>query len=263
MSILESRGNIMIEADSGELASGLEGKGRMAEPERIFSVLDTFFEKKKDLDGKKIMITAGPTFENIDPVRFIGNRSTGKMGYAVAKAAAERGAQVKLISGPVSLSLSHPLVDVISVETAQEMYNAAHNFFKDSDIAIFAAAVADYKPSKIADKKIKKSDETEHISLVPTIDIAKSLNKNKKPGMLSIGFALETDNEIENAQEKIQKKNFDFIVLNSLRDKGAGFGYDTNKISIIDKNNKKEQFELKSKDDVAQDILNKISELLN
>ncbi len=260
---LKSFGNQIIDAETGELASGLEGKGRMAEPEHIVSYLENFFNEKKKLRGHKVLITAGPTYENIDPVRFIGNRSSGKMGYALADIFSENGADVTLISGPVNLKTENQRIKTISVQNADEMFSETEKYFSKHNIIIFAAAVADYTPENPAQSKIKKKTDNLSIKLKPTKDIAKELGKRKKKNQITVGFALETDNELVNAQNKISKKNFDFIVLNSLKDKGAGFGYDTNKISIIDKDNNIKRFKLKSKTEVAKDILNKVVELLN
>tara|TARA_R100000306_G_scaffold6274_4_gene8753 strand:+ start:7069 stop:8280 length:1212 start_codon:yes stop_codon:yes gene_type:complete len=251
---LNSFGNIQIPAEEGELASGLTGKGRMAEPEHIVSFLEKDIQNKSPLHGKKVLITAGPTYEAIDPVRFIGNHSSGKMGYAIAETAAKLGAEVVLVSGPVSLSLNHSLVEVISVTSAEEMYQAAHNHFATCDIAILSAAVADYRPKDVASEKIKKNDATLTIQLEKTQDILKSLGEIKKHQFLT-GFALETQNELENAKSKLKKKNLDLIVLNSLKDKGAGFKADTNKVTLIDKHNKVEAFAVKPKTEVANDIL--------
>jgi len=260
---LKSYGNHIIDAETGELASGLDGKGRMAEPEHIVEALETFFRSKKKLNNFRILITAGPTYEKIDPVRFIGNRSSGKMGFALAEVLAERGAKVSLISGPVSIKTVNKNIELISVESAKEMFNETETRFSNQDIIIFAAAVADYTPQNPANSKIKKKTSSLNIELKPTKDIAKELGKLKSKDQITIGFALETDNEVVNAQQKISKKNFDFIVLNSLNDKGAGFGHNTNKISIIDKDNNIEIFELKPKKEVAEDISNKIIELIN
>ena len=256
-SYLKSFGNIIIPAESGELASGLSGEGRMAEPENIISFLEADLEGKLPLKGKKILITAGPTYEAIDPVRFIGNHSTGKMGFDIAKSAADLGANVILISGPTHYKLESNLVKIISVVSSEEMYNACHQYFEDVDVAICAAAVADYKPKNIASQKIKKADCSLSIELEKTKDILASLGHIKKNQFL-IGFALETENEIENAKLKIQKKNLDLIVLNSLNDEGAGFGKPTNKITFIDRNFNIEPMELKFKEAVAIDILNKV-----
>jgi len=259
---LESFGNIQIPAGHGELASGLVGQGRMAEPEDIVLFLETEIESKLPLRGKKILITAGPTYEAIDPVRFIGNHSSGKMGFAIAQAAAQLGATITLVSGPVSLHINHPQVKVISVTSAAEMYEVAHANYDGMDIAILSAAVADYKPTKVASEKIKKKDTTLTLQLEKTKDILKSLGA-KKQNQFLVGFALETQNELENAKRKLEQKNLDLIVLNSLRDKGAGFAGDTNKVTLIGKDNKTTPFPVKPKSDVAQDILQYIIEQLH
>ncbi|KQB41826.1 Phosphopantothenoylcysteine decarboxylase [Flavobacterium daejeonense] len=254
---LEQFGNIMIPAESGELASGLSGEGRMAEPENIVAFLEADLESKLPLKGKKILITAGPTYEAIDPVRFIGNHSSGKMGFDIAKSAANLGASVILVSGPTHCVVNHTLIQLVKVTSAQEMYDACHQYYADVDVAIAAAAVADYKPKNVANQKIKKAADNFVIELEKTKDILSSLGENKKQQFL-IGFALETENEIENAKAKIQKKNLDLIVLNSLQDEGAGFQKTTNKVTFIDKDFKIEPMELKSKEAVADDILNKV-----
>ncbi|WP_026715029.1 bifunctional phosphopantothenoylcysteine decarboxylase/phosphopantothenate--cysteine ligase CoaBC [Flavobacterium daejeonense] len=254
---LEQFGNIMIPAESGELASGLSGEGRMAEPENIIDFLEADLESKLPLKGKKILITAGPTYEAIDPVRFIGNHSSGKMGFDIAKSAANLGASVILVSGPTHCEVNHALIQLIKVTSAQEMYEACHQYYADVDVTIAAAAVADYKPKNVANQKIKKAADNFVIELEKTKDILFSLGENKKQQFL-IGFALETENEIENAKAKIQKKNLDLIVLNSLQDEGAGFQKMTNKVTFIDKDFKIEPMELKSKEAVADDILNKV-----
>lgn len=254
---LQSFGNIMIPAESGELASGLSGEGRMAEPENIVAFLEADLESKLPLRGKKILITAGPTYEPIDPVRFIGNHSTGKMGFDIAKVAADEGAEVVLVTGPTHLKMSHSSVKVINVTSSEEMYHACHEYFDDMDAAVAAAAVADYRPKYVAPQKIKKSDSNLTLELEKTKDILSSLGEKKKNQFL-IGFALETENEIENAKLKIKKKNLDLIVLNSLNDEGAGFGKPTNKVTFIDKDFNEEPLELKTKEEVAQDIINKI-----
>ena len=255
--LLNQFGNIMIPAESGELASGLSGEGRMAEPENIIAFLEADLERQLPLKGKKILITAGPTYEAIDPVRFIGNHSSGKMGFDIAESAANHGAEVILISGPSHLNVSNSKIKLIRVVSAQEMYEACHQYYNAVDVAICAAAVADYRPSHVADQKIKKTEDHFSIELEKTTDILASLGEIKKQQFL-IGFALETQNEIENAKLKIQKKNLDLIVLNSLQDEGAGFGKSTNKVTFIDKDNHIEAMELKSKEAVAQDIINKI-----
>lgn len=256
---LRDFGNIIIPAEKGELASGLSGEGRMAEPENIVAFLEKDLESKLPLKGKKILVTAGPTYEAIDPVRFIGNHSTGKMGFDIAKVAANLGAEVILVSGPTHLQLKNSNITLESVTSAQEMYDTCHRYFKEVDVAIAAAAVADYKPKNVAAQKIKKSDASFVIELEKTKDILASLGEIKEQQFL-IGFALETENEIEHAKQKIQKKNLDLIVLNSLNDKGAGFGQPTNKVTFIDKNFVITPMDLKSKEDVAADIINKILE---
>ena len=254
---LADYGNIIIPAESGELASGLSGEGRMAEPENIVAFLEKDIEGKLPLRGKKILITAGPTYEAIDPVRFIGNHSTGKMGFDIANAAVEQGAEVILVSGPTHLQASHNGIKLIRVTSAQEMYDACHEHFASVDVAIAAAAVADYRPKNVAPQKIKKADAEFTLQLEKTRDILSSLGEIKKQQFL-IGFALETENEIENAKGKIRKKNLDLIVLNSLNDEGAGFGKPTNKVTFIDSDFNIESLELKSKEEVATDIINKI-----
>jgi phosphopantothenoylcysteine decarboxylase/phosphopantothenate--cysteine ligase len=254
---LKSFGNVMIPAESGELASGLSGEGRMAEPENIVSFIERDLESKLPLKGKKILITAGPTYEAIDPVRFIGNHSSGKMGFDIAEHAASLGASVILVAGPTHLRLNHNLVHVISVTSAAQMYDACHQHYADADVAIAAAAVADYRPKFPASQKIKKKEADLNIELEKTKDILASLGEIKKNQFL-IGFALETENEIEHAKEKIRKKNLDLIVLNSLNDEGAGFGKPTNKITFIDSDFNIEPMDLKSKEEVAADILAKV-----
>ena len=254
---LKSFGNTIIPATSGELASGLVGEGRMAEPADIVSFIEKDILSSLPLKGKKLLLTAGPTYEAIDPVRFIGNHSSGKMGFAIAEAAANLGAEVYLISGPSHQQAKNALIKKIDVVSAEEMYEAAHAYFKQVDIAILSAAVADYKPKNIVTQKIKKKDATLNIELIPTKDILASLGEIKQQQFL-VGFALETDNELENAKSKLKRKNLDAIVLNSLQDEGAGFATDTNKITIIDKNLKEKSFKLKSKWAVAKDIMNEI-----
>ena len=254
---LKSFGNIIIPAESGELASGLSGEGRMAEPENIVTFLENGLLEKLPLKGKKILITAGPTYEAIDPVRFIGNHSSGKMGFDIANEAANKGAEVILVSGPTHLNVQHSSIKLIRVTSAQDMYDACHEYYNNVDVAITAAAVADYRPKNVADQKIKKNEATFSIELEKTKDILASLGEQKKKQFL-IGFALETENEIEHAKQKIQKKNLDLIVLNSLNDKGAGFGLPTNKVTFISKDFIVEPKELKSKEEVAQDIINKV-----
>ncbi len=261
-SALKSFGNIMIPAEKGELASGLSGEGRMAEPENIIAFLEEDIKGKSPLYGKKILITAGPTYEAIDPVRFIGNHSSGKMGFDIAKEAANLGAEVILVSGPTHLSISMPNVHVVRVTSAHEMYEACHKVFDNVDVAIAAAAVADYKPKRPALQKIKKASDSLTVELEKTKDILASLGGKKQQQYL-VGFALETENEVEHAMQKIRKKNLDLIVLNSLNDKGAGFGHDTNKVTFIDKDFVVEQMELKSKEAVARDILYKVIQHFN
>lgn len=252
---LQSYGNHIIEPATGFLASKLEGKGRMEEPEKIVEVLEQFFAKQQKLAGKKVLITAGPTYEKIDPVRFIGNYSSGKMGFALAEVCAEQGAEVTLVSGPVMLQTKHPGIKRIDVESAQQMYEAATKHFPKADIAILCAAVADFTPKTTADKKIKRKGDNLKLELQPTKDIAAALGAVKKKKQVLVGFALETDNEQKNAKEKMERKNFDFIVLNSLQDKGAGFRVDTNKVTIIGRHNDLTAYDIKSKREVAEDII--------
>ncbi len=259
---LQSYGNIMIPATHGELASGLIGEGRMAEPEDIVAFIENDIIKSLPLNGKKVLITAGPTYEAIDPVRFIGNHSSGKMGYEIAKVAANLGANVIIVSGPTHQIADHSLIQVIPVENANEMYDATHKHFNDSDIAILSAAVADYKPKHIAKEKIKKNDPTLKLELEKTKDILASLGKIKKHQIL-VGFALETHNELENAIKKLKSKNLDLIVLNSLKDEGAGFGGVTNKVTVIGKDENITNYPLKSKAEVALDLFNEILKQLN
>ncbi len=255
---LINRGHTCIEADSGELASGLHGKGRMQEPDKIVELFNNFFVNKKDFLKKNVLITAGPTQEAIDPVRFITNHSSGKMGYSIAEEFANRGANVTIISGKVNIKPKNKNIDVIDVISAEQMFFQTKKHFDKSDIIVYAAAVADYTPIIISEKKIKKNGETLNIELKKTKDIAKELGKIKTDKQIAIGFALETDNEIENAKQKLIKKNFDFVVLNSLQDKGAGFQHNTNKITIINKKNNVKYFELKNKNEVAKDIVRHI-----
>lgn len=259
--ILQSYGNQFIDPGEGELASDLIGKGRMEEPDTIVKIVEDFFIQQQSLDKKKIVITAGPTYEQIDPVRFIGNYSSGKMGYALAEECAHRGAKVILISGPVQLSCSHPNIQRIDVNSAKEMHDATIQHFTSADAAILCAAVADFTPVSTAEEKIKRKSDALTLQLQPTQDIAAHLGEIKSAHQRLVGFALETNNEQENAQGKLVRKNLDFIVLNSLKDKGAGFQTDTNKITIIEKNNTS-HYPLKSKRLVAQDIINKLCELL-
>jgi len=259
---LQSFGNSIIPVTSGELASGLVGEGRMAEPEEIVRFIENDVLSKLPLKGKKVLLTAGPTYEAIDPVRFIGNHSSGKMGFALAKAAANLGAEVTLIAGPTNQKITHTLVTRIDVVSAEEMYQTAHRYFAAIDIAILAAAVADYKPTIVSSTKIKKKESSLTIELEPTKDILASLGAIKKQQFL-VGFALETNNELENAIGKLQQKNLDAIVLNSLQDKGAGFATDTNKVTFIDNKLQQTTFELKSKVEVAKDIMNEILKRIN
>jgi len=256
IALLESYDNILIDAVSGELASGLVGKGRMAEPEDVVGKLSTDLAVVQDLAGKKVLITAGPTHEAIDPVRFIGNNSSGKMGFALAKVCQARGAEVVLVLGPNALQINESELMLISVISGEEMYEACKLHHADTDIAIFAAAVADYKPLAAATEKIKKSEDTMSLQLAKTSDIAATLGKEKKRHQLHVGFALETEKAEEYAKAKLNKKNFDLIVLNTTKDKGAGFGYDTNKVTIFTNDNERIAFDLKSKDKVAIDIIN-------
>lgn len=261
LELAEDFGHFIIPAESGELASGLMGQGRMAEPETIADTIASFFnsnQNSKNLTGKTVLITAGPTYEAIDPVRFIGNHSSGKMGFSIAQEAANRGAKVILISGPSSQQIHHQNIEIHRVTSAKEMYAQVFDYFENVDIAIASAAVADYAPKEIAKEKIKKNDDSLTIELVKNPDILKTMG-DKKGKQFLVGFALETQNEEENAKGKLHKKNLDMIVLNSLRDEGAGFKNDTNKIKIFTKTEKKE-FTLKSKDEVASDILNFIEE---
>lgn len=254
---LNDFGNFQIPAEVGELASGLSGMGRMAEPINIVSFVEKNILDQLPLINKCILITAGPTYEPIDPVRFIGNHSSGKMGYALAEAAASLGAQVKLISGPVTIKTNNEAIQVIEVNTAEEMYKASHEFFNNCDIAILSAAVADFTPKNVATQKIKKNKDSLTIELIRTKDILTSLSKIKNHQFL-VGFALETQNELENAKTKLKKKNLDLIVLNSLKDQGAGFNINTNKITLISKDNKIIPYDVKTKKEVALDILKHI-----
>ena len=254
---LESFGNTMIPAETGELASGLYGEGRMAEPEEILKFIENHLASGQPLNGKKVLITAGPTYEAIDPVRFIGNHSSGKMGYELAQKAASLGAEVVLVSGPSHLTITNNRIKLVKVISAEEMYQAVHKHYENTDIAICAAAVADYRPKTKADQKIKKSADDLTIPLVKNKDILFSLGEQKKNQFL-VGFALETENEEENAKKKLKKKNLDAIVLNSLNDQGAGFGKPTNKITFIDKNLTIKAFELKTKAEVSADIWGEI-----
>lgn len=254
---LQSFGNTMIPATSGELASGLVGEGRMAEPEDIVSFIENDILDKLPLKGKKVLITAGPTYEAIDPVRFIGNHSSGKMGFEIANASANLGAEVILVTGPTHQKTTHSLIKVIPVTSAEDMFQEVHNYFKGVDVAILSAAVADFRPKEVAPQKIKKKSDTLTLELERTKDILASLGETKT-GQFLVGFALETNNEQENAKQKLKKKNLNLIVLNSLQDKGAGFKGDTNKVTFIDNKNNVTEFQLKSKTEVAEDLLNEI-----
>lgn len=260
LDILRSYGNHIIEPAAGELASHLVGKGRMEEPEIIIEVLEAFFSRQEDLKGKRVLITAGPTYEKIDPVRFIGNYSSGKMGYALAEVCAERGAEVTLVSGPVNLQAVHPNIRRVDVESAEEMYRASVEAFPQADAAILCAAVADFTPEVVAGTKIKREKEDLVLRLKPTHDIAAELGRMKRDGQKLVGFALETNDELKHAQDKMARKNLDFIVLNSLNDKGAGFRCDTNKITIVEPQGAT-PYPLKNKQEVAADIIDKLVSL--
>ncbi len=263
LDILRSYGDLIIEPTAGELASHLVGKGRMEEPENIIQVLEDYFAHQADLAGKRILITAGPTYEQIDPVRFIGNYSSGKMGFALAKECAERGAEVTLVAGPVSLDTPHAAIKRVDVKSASEMFEAAVRCFKDMDVAILSAAVADYTPTEAEATKMKREAGVNlDLTLMPTQDIAAHLGSLKSNEQVLVGFALETDHEEEHARKKLEKKNLDFIVLNSLQDKGAGFKHDTNKISLIDAGSRTD-FPLKMKSEVARDIVDRLVAVLN
>ena len=263
LELLRSYGNHVIEPAEGELASHLQGKGRMEEPDRIVEIVASFFASEQRLQKKKIVITAGPTYEKIDPVGFIGNYSSGKGGFALAEVCAERGAEVELVTGPVSLKTVHPAIRRTNVESAQEMYDAVVRMYPDADAAIMCAAVADYRPQERAEKKIKRNTDDMTLTLVPNPDIAAALGQIKQPGQLLVGFALETDNEEQNALSKMQRKNLDFIVLNSLQDAGAGFRCDTNRITILSRDGERQSFGLKPKKEVAGDIVDKLIEKLH
>ncbi|MCC5930701.1 MAG: bifunctional phosphopantothenoylcysteine decarboxylase/phosphopantothenate--cysteine ligase CoaBC [Cyclobacteriaceae bacterium] len=259
---LKQRNHYILPSGTGELASGLIGEGRMAEPEEIMDHITNFFSPIRRFENKKVLITAGPTRESIDPVRYISNHSSGKMGYALAEAFASEGAEVILVSGPVEVKPQNQKIVLHSVNSAEEMYNACLQEHAGADIAVLAAAVADYRPAITAPEKIKKSGSHLEIELIATPDIAMELGKQKKPHQRHIGFALETENELENARSKKSRKNFDLIVLNSLKTPGAGFGTDTNQVTLIGKNDVVETFPLKSKSEVAKDIVNAVAELL-
>lgn len=260
--LLQSFGHQLIEPTEGELASGLCGAGRMEEPEEIFKLIDNFFKKKTKLSGKKVLVSAGPTYESIDPVRFIGNHSSGKMGFALADELSARGAQVTLVSGPVNIETKNNGIKRINVTSAKEMFEACTEVFSKVDIGIMAAAIADFTPSYVADQKIKKGDTTPEIHLKPTKDVLKHMGTIKRDHQLLVGFALETNDEVANALKKLHKKNLDLIVLNSLQDAGAGFQYSTNQISLIGRDEQIQAFELKEKSEVAKDIVNKIEDLI-
>ena len=260
--VLQSFGNIIIEPESGELASGLIGKGRMEEPERIVAFITDYFARQADFKGKKVVVTAGATYEKIDPVRFIGNYSSGKMGLAIAEEFARRGAEVVLVCGPVNLKTSHPAIRRVDVESAAQMYEVTSKEFVNSDVAVLSAAVADFTPKEKADHKIKRGKDDLLLELLPTKDIAAELGRIKTVSQLLVGFALETNDEEMNALSKMQRKNLDMIVLNSLNDKGAGFSVDTNKVTILDKAGDKTVYELKTKVEVAKDIVDQIASRL-
>lgn len=259
--MLRSYGNQIIEPAVGQLASGLEGKGRMEEPENIVQFLDDYFTPKL-MSGKKVLITAGPTYEKIDPVRFVGNYSSGKMGFALAEACAKQGAEVTLITGPVYMRAKHAAINRINVESAEEMYKAVLSKFDKMDGAILCAAVADFTPVSQSDYKLKREHDNLVVELKPTLDIAAEVGKIKRHEQFLVGFALETNNEEANAKSKMERKNFDFIVLNSLQDPNSGFGFDTNKVSIIHRSGLQREYELKSKLEVADDIINEINTLI-
>jgi phosphopantothenoylcysteine decarboxylase/phosphopantothenate--cysteine ligase len=263
LEILKKRGYLICEVGSGELASGLIGEGRMAEPEQIFDQIDFYFNQSAALKNKKVLITAGPTYEQIDPVRFIGNHSSGKMGIEIAAALADRGADVHLVLGPSSVVPPPNIKKIIPVQTAAEMYEACVNGFEEADIIVMAAAVADYKPKAVYDTKIKKSDDLLSIELEKTIDILHELGKRKRVDQILIGFALETNEAEFHAKQKLEKKGADAIVLNSLQDKGAGFAFDTNKITIFEKGDRVTAFPLKLKKEVASDIADHIQKMLH
>jgi len=256
-------GNTVIPVSKGELASGLFGEGRMAEPEQIILYLVEKYFRRKDLHGKLAIVTAGPTFEAIDPVRFIGNHSSGKMGYSIAEALYERGATVKLISGPVGITTQYQAIEVIKVTSAEEMYSEVITVFPSADVTVMAAAVADYTPEHVSTQKIKKNDALFSLNLLKTRDILKTLGEVKRENQLIVGFALETENEKENALKKLHEKNADFLVLNSLKDPEAGFKKDTNKVTIFDKTNNTYSFDAKSKKLVAEDIVELIIKKLH
>lgn len=262
LELLRSYGNHIIEPATGELASHLTGKGRMEEPEQIVAVLDRFFDRPQPLAGKRVLVTAGPTYEKIDPVRFIGNYSSGKMGFALAEACAEAGAEVTLVAGPVSLTTSHASIHRVDVESAAEMYRATVDAYDRADAAIMCAAVADYAPETVSDVKLKRSGDERVLRLKPNPDIAAELGRRKRPGQCLVGFALETNDEESNARLKMEKKNLDFIVLNSLRDAGAGFRCDTNKVTVIGREGEPVEIPCKLKTEVAADIVDILARYL-
>jgi phosphopantothenoylcysteine decarboxylase/phosphopantothenate--cysteine ligase len=255
LEIITGDGVHIIPAESGELASGLVGQGRMAEPETLFNTIQNFFESSLEWKGKKFLITAGPTYEALDPVRFIGNHSSGKMGFEIAKNLLRKGAEVVLISGPTKLTIEHPNLTLVKIQTAEQMLGNVQKYWLEMDVGIFSAAVADYRPLNVEEQKIKKSDDHLVIELVKNPDILAWAGSTKKVNQCLVGFALETTNGVQYAQDKLSRKNLDFIVLNSLEDHGAGFGHDTNKISILDNHNNFTSFELMSKVNVAEDIV--------
>lgn len=262
LNILRGYGNLVVEPAEGELASGLVGKGRMADPDEIVAFVREFFSNGKDFVGKRVLLTAGPTYERIDPVRFIGNYSSGKMGFAIAEAFASRGADVVLVAGPVQLKTIHSSIRRIDVESGEEMYNAVMSEVENSDIVVSCAAVADFRPVHCADNKVKRGKDNMQLELEPTTDIAAALGRQKRNGQLLIGFALETNDEECNAIQKLHKKNLDLIILNSLKDANACFGYDTNKVTMIDRQENHYYYELKTKREVAEDIVSRIAEML-
>lgn len=259
---LQEMGNVLLPAEKGELASGLEGEGRMAEPESVVAQVNEWFESKLPLRGKRVLVTAGPTYELIDPVRFIGNFSSGKMGFAIAHEFASLGAEVILVAGPGKESVTDDKIERIDVVSAEEMFSACKDHYQDVDVVVMSAAVADYRPANQSEKKIKKSDDSMQIDLVRNPDILRWIGQHKPDGLLLVGFALETNDAIANAQKKLESKNLDLIVLNTLEDQGAGFGHDTNKVTFIGRENKSHSFELKSKREVAHDLVAQIQKML-
>ena len=265
LELIEKDGVRVIPAEFGELASGLVGTGRMAEPEKIFNDINVllFSESNSHFAGKQVLITAGPTYESIDPVRFIGNHSSGKMGFALAEVFLKKGAKVKLISGPTNLTLSHDNLDLIHVVSADDMFNEVKNYWKEQDFGVFSAAVADYRPKEVSLDKIKKKSNELSLELIKNPDILQWAGQMKTDTQFLVGFALETSNELENASLKLENKNLDCVVLNSLQDKGAGFASDTNKVTILDKRNNKTEFSLKSKYEIAEEIVLHIQEMIS